>query len=275
MIVFPNAKINLGLNIISKRDDGYHNINTIFLPLKKVVDILEVIHLQEDEQQDRLTISGFEIPGKSDENFCLKALNIMRNYAKIPPLNIFLHKIIPFGAGLGGGSADAAFMLKLLNEMFEVNFTDEKLEIIASSIGADCAFFIKNKITFAEETGNIFSPVNINIPKFWLELVVPPIEVSTVFAYQNIKPCKPNSDLKKAISLPVEMWRNLITNDFEAPVFKQFPVLKRIKDTLYKNGAIYASMSGSGSAVYGLFNNEPKINWDKSFFVHSDYLEFS
>jgi len=252
MIVFPNAKINLGLNVVSKRDDGYHDINTIFLPVKKLYDVLEVIPLQDGSETDKLTISGLAIPAISEDNLCLKAVRLMRDCIEIPPLNIFLHKIIPFGAGLGGGSSDAAFILKLLNEMFEAGFDDAKLENIASKIGADCPFFIKNQTSYAEGTGNIFSPID-EIPNLEIELIVPPIQVSTAIAYKNIIPCQPEINLKKAIQMPVETWREQIRNDFEIPVFNMFPELKELKETLYEKGAVYASMSGSGSSVFGLF----------------------
>ena len=268
MIVFPNAKINLGLYVISKRSDGYHNINTVFLPVKNLYDILEVLILQDNKGTDNFTVSGLTIPGKSEDNLCLKALILMRKHIEIPPLNIFLHKIIPFGSGLGGGSSDAAFMLKLLNEMFEAGMTDDNLEKIASEIGADCAFFIRNKITFAEGVGNIFSSLNVDFPKYWIELIIPPVEVSTAFAYQNITPCNPNIDLKTSILSSIDTWRNKIENNFEKPIFEKFPELQKIKEKLYNQGAIYASMSGSGSSVFGLFQQKPEINWDKSYFVH-------
>jgi 4-diphosphocytidyl-2-C-methyl-D-erythritol kinase len=271
MIVFPNAKINLGLYVTSKREDGYHNINTVFLPVKNLYDILEVILLQDGNKKDNFTISGLSIPCAVEDNLCLKALKLMRQHIKIPPLNIFLHKVIPFGSGLGGGSSDAAFMLKLLNEMFEAGITDDNLEKIGAEIGADCAFFIKNKITFAEGIGNVFSSVNSDIPNFWIELIVPSVEVSTAFAYQNIVPGKPELDLKTALQLPIETWRNKIKNSFEKTVFEKFPELQNIKVTLYDKGTLYASMSGSGSAIYGLFSQNPKICWDKSYFVHSGW----
>ena len=268
MIVFPNAKINLGLYVTSKRSDGYHNINTVFLPVKNLYDILEVLILQDNKGEDNFTLSGLNVSGNSEDNLCLKALRIMRKYIKIPPLNIFLHKKIPLGSGLGGGSSDAAFMLKLLNEMFEAGFTEDKLEKISSEIGADCAFFIRNNITFAEGVGNIFSPVNVDFPKYWIELIVPQVEVSTAFAYQNIMPVQPNIDLKKTILSSIDSWSNKIENNFESPIFKKYPELKKIKEKLYKKGAIYASMSGSGSSIFGLFLQQPEIKWDKSYFVH-------
>ena len=268
MVVFPNAKINLGLYVVSKRDDGYHNINTIFLPVRNLSDVLEVIPLQDGLQTDKLSVSGLIIPGISEENLCIKAIRLMREYVKIPPLNIFLHKNIPFGAGLGGGSSDAAFMIKLLNEMFEIKLDDDKLEEIAANIGADCPFFIKNQAVYSEGTGNIFSSIE-DMPNLWLELVVPPIHISTEFAYRNITPCKAETNLKTAVQLPVNEWSKHIRNDFEIPVFKKFPELKEIKEKLYKNGAIYASMSGSGASIYGLFIDKPEITWDKTFFVYS------
>jgi 4-diphosphocytidyl-2-C-methyl-D-erythritol kinase len=173
-------------------------------------------------------------------------------------LNIFLHKAIPFGAGLGGGSSDAAFMLKLLNEMFEANFNNSQLENMASEIGADCPFFINNEITYAEGIGNIFSSVNVDFKNIEIEVALPSIEISTAFAYKNITPQQPEFDLKSAIQSPVETWKNTITNHFEAPVFKRYPELQKIKETFYKKGALYASMSGSGSSIFGLFKSDTK-----------------
>ena len=272
MILFPNAKINIGLNVVSKREDGYHNINTVFLPVGKLFDILEVIPLLNGSEKDVLTVSGLDVPCISEDNLCLKAVNLMRQYIEIPPLNIFLHKIIPFGAGLGGGSSDAAFMLKLLNEMYQADFDVTKLEIIASKIGADCPFFIKNQATYAEGTGNIFSLLDSELPNLWLELIVPQVHVSTAFAYKTIIPCTPKNELKTAVFQPIDTWKKNIINDFEKPVFTEFPELKKIKEKLYEKGALYASMSGSGSSVFGLFHQNPKLIWNKSLFVYSGFL---
>ena len=269
MIVFPNAKINLGLYVTSKREDGYHNLETIFIPVEKLCDVLEVIPMPKGATNDNFTVTGIPVPGSGGDNLCIKALGLMRKHFDIPYLDIYLHKVIPFGAGLGGGSSDAAFMLKLLNEQFDAGLTNNELETLATEIGADCAFFIRNTTTYAEGIGNIFSPIDIDISKLWIELVIPPIHVSTAFAYKNITPRKPQTGLKTATQSPFEDWHAQISNDFEIPVFEQFPEIKTIKEDLYKHGAIYASMSGSGSAVFGLFNEKPEIKWEKEYFVFS------
>ncbi|MCL2073873.1 MAG: 4-(cytidine 5'-diphospho)-2-C-methyl-D-erythritol kinase [Marinilabiliaceae bacterium] len=272
MILFPNAKINLGLNVISKKDDGYHNIETVFLPVNNFCDVLEVVPKVDGSKEDSISFSGLAIPGDKDDNLCLKAVQLLREVADIQPLNIFLHKVIPCGSGLGGGSSDAAFMLKLLNELFNIALTHQELQEIASEIGADCAFFILNSVTFAEGIGNLFSPLEILPPRIWIEIVVPSFHVSTSFAYKNIVPCHPKFNLKSAICLPIENWRDKVINDFEPQIFDNYPELKDIKEKLYSSGAIYASMSGSGSAVFGLFKWEPAIEWDAELFVYSGYL---
>ena len=272
MIQFPNAKINLGLNVISKRKDGYHNIETFFLPIKNLYDVIEIVPVSGYSEDDQLSLSGIPIPGNAKDNLCLKALNLMRQHKNIPPLNIFIHKVIPIGSGLGGGSSNAAFMLKIINDLFEIGLNTHDLENIASKIGADCAFFIGNNNIFAEGIGNVFSNVDVILPRMWVEIIVPQIHVSTSFAYQNIIPRRPLIDLKTAINSPVESWREMIINDFELPIFEKYPELKEFKEKLYQNGAFYASMSGSGSAIYGLFKHEPFIQWDKSHFVYSGYI---
>ncbi|MDR2928924.1 MAG: 4-(cytidine 5'-diphospho)-2-C-methyl-D-erythritol kinase [Cytophagaceae bacterium] len=273
MIVFPNAKINLGLYVIAKRANGYHNLETVFVPIPKLCDVLEVINAPEGAKEDCFSQTGIIIDGSPGDNLCLKALRLMREYCTIPLLNIILHKVIPTGAGLGGGSSDAAFMLKLLNEGFNAGLNTEELENIASEIGADCAFFIRNKATFGEGIGNKFSSVNINLLNLWIELVIPPIHVSTAFAYRNITPQQPASDLRQSVQYSIKMWRHKILNDFEKPVFEKYPEIEKIKDRFFKNGALYASMSGSGSAVFGLFCKKPEISWDENYFVFSGKLD--
>ena len=272
MIVFPNAKINLGLYVASKREDGYHNLETIFIPIEKLYDVLEVIPLPDEATEDSLTISGIPVSCSTEENLSLKALRLIREYSHIPYLNIHLHKAIPFGAGLGGGSSDAAFMLKLVNEQFNVGLCENELEKLASRIGADCAFFIRNRTTYAEGIGNIFSEVNVNLSDLWIQLVIPPIHVSTSLAYKSIIPKKPQFDLKESAQNPLDEWYRQIFNDFETPVFNLFPEIKTIKEKLYNNGAVYASMSGSGSSVFGLFKEKPQIRWKESYFVFSGLL---
>lgn len=248
MICFPNAKINLGLNVINKRLDGYHNIETVFYPVP-VKDALEIV----PATTTSFTQTGIRIDGPAEKNLVLKALDRLKQKYTIPSLEIHLFKAIPFGAGLGGGSADAAFMLTLVNEYCQLGISSDEMEDIASSIGADCPFFIRNKPVFATGTGNIFTPVELSLQGYHLCLVKPDIAVSTPEAYSSITPAVPAVSLTEIIQMPVHAWKTEMVNDFEKSVFPQYPVIREIKESLYKNGALYASMSGSGSSVFGLF----------------------
>lgn len=252
MITFPNAKINLGLNITEKRPDGYHNLETIFYPIP-LEDALEACPRKEGLGSYSLSQSGLSIEGDVENNLVVKAYKLLDETYHLPPVDIYLHKHIPSGAGLGGGSADAAFMLKLLNRMCSLNLTDDQLEAYAARLGADCAFFIRNQPTYAEGIGNIFSPVKLSLAGWQLLLVKPDIFVSTRDAFARIRPRRPERNLRDLISQPVESWKDYMINDFEESVFPQFPAIGDIKTELYRLGAVYASMSGSGSSVYGLF----------------------
>ncbi|WP_455586349.1 4-(cytidine 5'-diphospho)-2-C-methyl-D-erythritol kinase [Bacteroides sp.] len=275
MITFPNAKINLGLNITEKRPDGYHNLETVFYPVP-IEDALE-IHLSNDANKKySLHQAGVEIIGNEEDNLVVKAYLLLDKMFDLPPVDIHLYKRIPTGAGLGGGSSDAAFMLKLLNERFELGLTDENLEEYAATLGADCAFFIKNAPTYAEGVGNIFSPVSLSLKGYQILLVKPDIFVSTREAFSLIKPHKPEYSLKETISMPVSEWKGRLVNDFEASVFPQYPAIGKIKEDLYKNGAVYAAMSGSGSSVFGIFAPDtpiPEIDFDKDCSVFKGNLE--
>ena len=248
MLYFPNAKINLGLYITGKRSDGYHSIETIFYPIP-LYDALEAVKSDETS----FTQTGIKLESSPEDNLVMKAYNLMLKKYKIPPLDIHLKKAIPSGAGLGGGSADAAFMLKLINNLCECKIKDDKLENIAASIGADCPFFIQNKPVIATGTGNIFKPSAISLEGYTIYLIKPPVDVSTKEAYSNVKPKKAVFSLKELPAIPVSEWRDVLKNDFEPSVFDKYPVIGDIKDKLYSIGAEYAAMSGSGSAVFGLF----------------------
>lgn len=249
MLCFPNAKINLGLNVVSKRPDGYHNIETIFYPIP-VKDALEIVPAIRDESFSQ---TGITIDGCPDNNLVLRALRLLREIYPIPPLEIHLLKAIPFGAGLGGGSSDAAFMLKLLNDFCKLGLSFDELEQKAALLGADCPFFIRNTPVFATGTGNVFTPVTLSLEGYHLCLVKPDIAVSTPEAYAMVRPQMPSTSLTEIISQPVEAWKNQMVNDFETSVFNRYPEIARIKESLYEAGAVYASMSGSGSSVFGIF----------------------
>lgn len=261
MITFPNAKINLGLNIVNKRPDGYHNLETIFYPIP-LEDVLE-IEVSEDLEQDfKLHISGTQVDGDAESNLVVKAYRLLKDKYEIPPIHIYLHKVIPSGAGLGGGSADAAFMLKLINETFELDIPTQKLEEYAATLGADCAFFIKNQPTFAQGIGNVFTPLSLSLQGYILYLIKPPVFISTAMAFSNIKPQEPEESLLSIIKGPIEEWKNKMVNDFEASLFPQLPELAQLKQSLYDAGAIYAAMSGSGSSIYGLFKDSCPLQAD-------------
>ena len=232
MITFPNAKINLGLNIVEKRPDGYHNLETIFYPIK-LQDALEVTRLQDDTAPFKLHVSGTNLEGTAEDNLVVKAYRLLKDDFQLPPIDIHLFKHIPTGAGLGGGSAD-------------------------------CAFFIQNKPVFATGIGNLFHPIDFSLKGYHLVLVKPNSSVSTREAYANIIPCKPETSLLEIIKQPIETWRESMKNDFEYSVFLSHPEIAAIKDKLYDLGAVYASMSGSGSAVYGIFK-APIENVDEKF----------
>lgn len=255
MITYPNAKINLGLNIVEKRPDGYHNLETIFYPIN-LQDALEVT-LLEGEGEFALNVSGTPIEGEPENNLVVKAYRLLKkDYPDLPSIDIHMYKHIPTGAGLGGGSADAAFMIKLLNEKFKLELSVEKMETYAAVLGADCAFFIQNKPVFASGIGNIFEPIQLSLKGYYLVLVKPDIFVSTKDAYSLVKPKQPTHSLKEIARMPIETWRATMKNDFEESVFQKFPEIAAIKDKLYDMGAIYASMSGSGSSVFGIFREQ-------------------
>ena len=255
MITYPNAKINLGLNIVEKRPDGYHNLETIFYPIN-LQDALEVTQL-DGEGEYALTLSGTPIEGDPDQNLVVKTYRLLKkDFPDMPAIDIHMYKHIPTGAGLGGGSADAAFMIKLLNEKFKLGLSIEKMEEYAATLGADCAFFIQNKPVFASGIGNIFEPIQLSLKGYYLVLVKPDISVSTKDAFSLIQPMKPSQSLREIVRMPVETWRATMKNDFENSVFQKYPEIAAIKDKLYDMGAIYASMSGSGSSVYGIFREQ-------------------
>ena len=259
MILFPNAKINLGLHIKSKRADGYHELETIFYPVD-CCDLLEV------NISDELTFnnSGIKIPG--DGNLCLDAYHLLKQDFNIPAVHIHLHKIIPVGAGLGGGSSDAAFTLKALNKLFDLRLSNEKLKTYALKIGADCPFFIENKPMLATGIGEDLEPIDLDLSAYHIAIVKPNIHVSTAEAYSGVTPKESLLSLKDLIKFPVEKWK--LQNDFEKSIFAKHGAIESLKNSLYRKGAIYAAMSGSGSSVFGLFESRPNLNYiDSSVFL--------
>ncbi|MDR1436860.1 MAG: 4-(cytidine 5'-diphospho)-2-C-methyl-D-erythritol kinase [Candidatus Symbiothrix sp.] len=257
MITFPNAKINLGLTVVSRRPDGYHNIETVFYPVK-LCDALEIVPAPEGKTT--FTASGIPVGGNPDNNLVMKAFHLLKKEYDLPEIAIYLRKNIPFGAGLGGGSSDAAFMLKLLNDFAALHLSDGQLEACAARIGSDCPFFIQNKPVFAEGTGNIFTPINLSLSEYYIVLVKPDIAVSTREAYAKLHPAPADFPVAEVIRRPVNEWKGLLVNDFEKSVFARHPEIAAIKEQLYGRGAIYASLSGSGSTVFGIFEQPEQFD---------------
>jgi 4-diphosphocytidyl-2-C-methyl-D-erythritol kinase len=250
MLIFPNSKINLGLNVIEKRPDGYHNIETVFYPVG-LSDALEIIIA--DDGKFSFSHTGLPVDGTPDENLCTRAYRLLSLDFSLPPVKIHLHKVIPIGAGLGGGSSDGACTIRLLNKLFELGLSADGMMNYARRLGSDCAFFIETKPVFAFEKGDVFEPVRVDLSSYTLLIIVPPIQVTTAKAYSRVIPVKAEISLKEILSLPVPHWRDQLQNDFEMIVFPEHPEVQRIKAKLYDLGALYASMSGSGSAVFGIF----------------------
>lgn len=272
MLVFPKAKINLGLRITGKRTDGYHDVETVIYP----VGLCDALELVSDPEStcDRLAVTGSELPGRMEDNIVIGAVRKLRETCPVPFLNIHLHKIIPAGAGLGGGSSDAAFMLRALNKMFGLSLNSDELKAIAAGLGSDCPFFIDCQPSFASGRGEILSPVNNVLEGFYTVLLNPGISVSTKEAYENCVPAMPERSLRKLIDFPVSEWKDLIVNDFERTVFIVHPEIKAIKQALYSSGAIYSSMSGSGSSVYGIFKEKPLIPADfRKYVIYEGNLQ--
>ncbi|WP_106531104.1 4-(cytidine 5'-diphospho)-2-C-methyl-D-erythritol kinase [Chitinophaga niastensis] len=265
MIVFPNCKINLGLHVTNRRADGFHDLETVFYPLS-VNDALEVI----SPGTLQFGSSGIAVPGNAHDNLCLKAFHLLqKDFPTLPRVNIHLHKHIPIGAGLGGGSADAAFMLQLLNNKSQLGLSEAQLIDYAAQLGSDCPFFIANKPCYATGRGEVLEPITLDLSGYSFLLVHPGIHVSTSWAFKQLTPQLPAYALREKIQLPVAAWKGVISNDFEEPVFQAHPVLAGIKEKMYMGGAVYATMSGSGSAVVGIFpkNKIADILWDASYRV--------
>ncbi len=248
MVVFPHCKINLGLHVISKREDGYHNIETCFYPVPWT-DILEIIPAKEFS----FTSSGLMIPGKDQDNLCIKAYHHLQTHFDLAPVKIHLHKVLPTGAGLGGGSSDAAFTLRLLNSVFDLKLNPIQLRKFAAQLGSDCSFFVEDKPMLGSGRGEQLVDLPLSLKGLYMVLVKPDIHVSTADAYAGVKPHTPHQTLTDILTLPVAEWKDHLVNDFEKSVFAKYPAIEAIKKEFYDHGALYASMSGSGSSVFGIF----------------------
>ncbi len=258
MVVFPKAKINIGLRIVEKRPDGYHNIETFFYPVD-LADALEFVVRKDNRRSDSLKVTGLMKEADPGNNLVMKAVKIMRQSFDFPGIRIHLHKSIPVGAGLGGGSSDAAGMLKALNKYFGFGLNSEELRSFAGLIGSDAPFFIDSTPSFAEGVGNILSEFPLDLGRYRIVILYPDTNISTAEAYAGCVPCPTGLSLRQLLNLPLSEWRGRVVNDFELNIFRSYPQVGRLKVALYEAGALYASMSGSGSAVYGIFDGEPEL----------------
>lgn len=271
MINFPIAKINLGLNVVSKRDDGYHNLETVFYPVP-IKDALEVFPMEDGFPSDvrcDLKVTNLFIDGDEQKNLVVKAYNMIAQDYELPRVHVHLYKHIPTQAGMGGGSSDCAYMIRLLNEMFSLGMSDEKMIGYAARLGADCAFFIKAQPAYAEGIGEKLQPISIDLSGYKMLVVRPNIPVSTKEAFSLITPQVPKKNCLDIVRQPIETWKDELVNDFERSVFAIHPEIGRLKEMMYEQGAIYAAMSGSGSSVFGLFSDTPD---EKSFVGCMDEL---
>lgn len=253
MILFPNAKINIGLDVVNRRSDGYHDLVTLFYPVPWR-DMLEIVPASGGETT--LTVTGRCVDCPPEKNLVMKAYRALDAVVPLPPVDIYLHKIIPDGAGLGGGSADAAFTLVGLNRMFDLGLSSTRLAGIASKLGADCAFFVYDRPMLARGIGDVLTDCDLDLSGYSIAIVKPQVGVSTAEAYNGVVPAVPPVDLGQLIAGGVESWAGKVKNDFERSIFKAHPVIAGIKEQLYEMGAVYASMSGSGASVYGIFAKE-------------------
>ncbi|MFC4261746.1 4-(cytidine 5'-diphospho)-2-C-methyl-D-erythritol kinase [Ferruginibacter yonginensis] len=261
MLAFPNCKINIGLNIVGKRVDGFHDIETIFYPIA-IKDAVEIVETPQNSDSITFTSTGLQIDGSTADNLCVKAYHLLKNeYPQISTVHLHLHKNIPLGAGLGGGSADATAVLQMLNQLYQLNLGNEKLMQYALQLGSDCPFFVLNQPSFATGRGEILTPTTIDLSGYHFVIVNPSIHVNTGAAFKALNVAAMGSkNLQENVQADITTWKNTIVNDFEVPVFQQHPAIAIIKETLYQQGAIYSAMSGSGSTVFGIFKDAPSLN---------------
>ncbi len=268
MVTFPNCKINLGLHITGKRPDGFHELETVFYPVP-LKDILEVVSSTTLQFQS----TGIDIPGNPASNLCLKAYHLLKeDFPQLPPVQMHLHKIIPMGAGLGGGSADGAFALQLLNDKYFLGLSPTQLMKYALQLGSDCPFFILNQPCYATGRGEDLTPIKLDLSGYRFVIVHPGIHINTKWAFEQIQPGLPARSIKEIIQLPIQDWKYYLSNDFESPIKQNYPAIEAIKLALYKDGAIYASMSGSGSTVFGIYPTNANIQLNKQLNYRIDII---
>ena len=269
MILFPPAKINLGLHVLRKREDGYHDLDTCMVPIP-LCDVLEILPSKQFEYHQ----TGLTIPGATDDNLCVKAYNLLKLEYNLPPVYMHLRKEIPMGAGLGGGSSDAAYVLTGLNTLFELKLSNSKLEEYAAKLGSDCPFFVKNEAQIARGRGEILSPCTLDLKGMYLKIINPGIHIGTKEAYSGVLPNADGASVSSLIEEPIESWKDQLKNDFEVSVFSSHSILKEIKEKLYDEGAIYAAMSGSGSTMFGIFKEKPTLSFQTNSAWMERVLEF-
>jgi 4-diphosphocytidyl-2-C-methyl-D-erythritol kinase len=253
MIVFPTCKINLGLRILRKREDGYHDLDTVFYPVP-VCDVLEVLPTADSKADISFKQTGYSLPGDVENNSCVKAYHLVKNlFPTLPGVSVHLHKIIPPGAGLGGGSADAVFMLRALQQLFSLEIPSSTLQDLSLTLGSDCPFFLLNSAANAAGRGEILSSLPLSLSTYAIYLINPGIHISTPAAFKACAPSLAGEAVASTLQRPISTWKTFLKNQFEEGIFAQYPILASIKEELYNQGAIYASMSGSGSTMYGIF----------------------
>jgi 4-diphosphocytidyl-2-C-methyl-D-erythritol kinase len=269
VVVFPNCKINLGLNVIQRREDGFHNIETVFYPVAWQ-DGLEIMSTLDAAGNIQFSASGQTITGETEANLCIRAYQLLKqDFPQLPAIKMHLHKTIPIGAGLGGGSGDGAFTLRLLDKLFTLGLPKERLMQYALDLGSDCPFFIFNQPCFATSRGEVLEAIELDLSAYKLIIVSPGIHINTAQAFSMVNPVSPSKSIKQIAQQPLETWGRELKNDFEQTVFEQYPEIRKIKDDLYKAGALYAAMSGTGSTVYGIFpkNKELSFSFPLNYFV--------
>lgn len=267
MLGFSSIKINLGLNVVSKRGDGYHNLESVFLELP-LGDVIELLPLNDSESTLQLQISGAGIEKLKGENIVENAWKLLKRDFDIPAVKVYLHKVIPSGAGLGGGSSDGVTMLKMLNEYFSLQLKEESLIRYALELGSDCPFFVKGGCSYVEGRGEILNSIEKDFSQLHFLVVHTGVHSSTRDAFSGLEPARPLLNVKEIVlNEKIEAWKYLLKNDFEKNIFNIYPELNAVKEEMYKGGCIYSSMSGSGSSVFGIFNERAEINFPENFFV--------
>ena len=267
MILFPNCKINIGLQILGKRPDGFHDLETLFYPVP-LQDALEIVSHPSEETQ--VTVTGMNIDVRKEDNICYKAWSVLRkDFPAIPPVKIHLHKRIPAGAGLGGGSADGAFTLLLLNKKYGLKLNETQLFQYALQLGSDCPFFIRNRPSFATGRGEELQDLSLDLSGYEIMVVNPGIHINTAEAFRGIIPSSERPSLKELVTRPIAEWKGQVQNDFEVSVFRDYPEIEAIREQLYNSGAVYASMTGTGSTVYGFYKkgDTPKLSFPDHYFI--------